>query len=304
MKPNRYHGLFAATLTPMNSDREIALDRIGPQIERLIEQGVAGLYVCGSTGEGVSLTTSERKAVALESIQAAAGRIPVLVQVGHNSLLEAAELAAHAAQHGAAGMSATCPSYFKIGSVEVLVDSMKVVADAARELPFYYYHVPSLTGNRIGMAEFLQRGGEAMPNLAGLKFTSIELHEYQQCIELDDHRFEVMWGVDEMLLGALSVGAKAAVGSTYNIATPLYRRLIAALEQGDFVKAREYQAKSIAFINILVSYPFQCALKHVLNWQGEKSEAHCRLPQQELSLAQVTSLHSRLAAIGFFEWCN
>ncbi len=304
MKLTRYNGLFAATLTPMKSGSEVALDRIGPQIERLIEQGVAGLYICGSTGEGVSLSSSERKAVASESLQAVAGRIPVLVQVGHNSLAEAAELAAHAAQHGAAGMSATCPSYFKIGSVQVLVDSMKVVADAARELPFYYYHVPSLTGNRISMTEFLKQGGEAMPNLVGLKFTATEVYEYQQCLELDDHRFEVMWGVDEMLIAALSVGAKAAVGSTYNIATPLYRRLIAAFEQGDLTKAREYQAKSIAFINILVSYPFQSALKHVLSWQGEKSGAHCRLPQQDLSLEQITSLHSRLAAIGFFEWCN
>jgi len=304
MKRDRYNGLFAATLTPMKSGGEIALDRIGPQIERLIEQGVAGLYVCGSTGEGVSLSTNERKAVALESIRAAAGRIPVLVQVGHNSLAEAADLAAHAAQHGAAGISATCPSYFKIGSVKVLVDSMKVVADAARELAFYYYHMPSLTGNRISMAEFLKVGGESMPNLVGLKFTSTEVHEYQQCVELDDHRFEVLWGVDEMLIAALTVGGKAAVGSTYNVATPLYRRLISAFEQGDLAKARQYQSQSIAFINIVVSYPFQSTLKHILNWQDAALESHCRLPQQELTLEQITSLHSRLAAIGFFEWCN
>ena len=304
MKLDRYNGLFAATLTPMTSGGEIALDRIGPQIDRLVEQGVSGLYVCGSTGEGVSLSTSERKAVVLESIRAAAGRVPVLVQVGHNSLAEAAELAAHAAQNGAAGVSATCPSYFKIGSVQVLVDSMKVVADAARDLPFYYYHIPTLTGNRISMTEFLKAGGESMPNLVGLKFTSTEVHEYQQCVELDGNRFEVMWGVDEMLLAALTVGGKAAVGSTYNVATPLYRRLIAAFEQSDLATARQCQSQSIAFISVVVNYPFQSALKHILNWQGAAAESHCRLPQQELTLEQITSLHSRLAAIGFFDWCK
>ena len=198
MTTARYNGLFAATLTPMKANGDVALDHIAPQVERLIECGVTGLYVCGSTGEGVSLTTAERKAVTVESIRSAAGRVPVLVQVGHNSLSEAAELAAHAASSGAAGISATCPSYFKIGTAGVLVDSMKVVASGAAELPFYYYHIPSLTGNRISMTEFLKLGGEAMPNLVGIKYSSIELYEYQQCIELDGGRFEIMWGVDEM----------------------------------------------------------------------------------------------------------
>ena len=304
MKPSRYNGLIAATLTPMKATREVSLDHVGPQIDRLIERGVAGLYVCGSTGEGVSLTNAERKAVTVESIRAAAGRVPVLVQVGHNSLAEAAELAAHAAASGAAAISATCPSYFKISSLQVLVNSMKTVAAGAPDLPFYYYHIPTLTGNRISMAEFLKLGREAIPNLVGLKYTSPELHEYQQCIELDGGRFEVMWGVDEMLIGALAVGCKAAVGSTYNVAAPLYRRLITAFEQGDLAKTRQYQSQAIAFISIVVGFPFQSAMKHILHWQGSPAESYCRLPQQELTLEQITSLHSRLAAIGFFDWCT
>lgn len=304
MTTARYNGLFAATLTPMKANGDVAMDYIAPQIERLMEQGVTGLYVCGSTGEGVSLTNAERKAVTVESIRAAAGRLPVLVQVGHNSLAEAAELAAHAQASGAAGISATCPSYFKIGSVQVLVQSMKFVSDAARDLPFYYYHIPSLTGTRINMTEFLRLGGEAMPNLAGLKYSSPELHEYQQCIELDGGRFEAMWGVDEMLIAALAAGGKSAVGSTYNVAAPLYRRLITSFEQGDLEKARQYQSQAIGFINIVLGYPFQSAMKHILNWQGSPAASHCRLPQQELTLEQITSLHNRLTVIGFFEWCT
>lgn len=304
MKPARHSGLLAATLTPMKPCGGVAIERIGAQIERLISSGVKGLYVCGSTGEGVSLSTAERKSIATESIQAAAGRVPVLVQVGHNSLVEAAELAAHAAAQGAAGVSATCPSYFKIGCVAGLVDSMKVIADAAPNLPFYYYHIPALTSNRISMTEFLKLGGDAMPNLVGLKYTSPELHEFQQCVELDSGRFEVMWGVDEMLLAALVVGGKAAVGSTYNIAAPLYCRLIAAYEAGDLAKAREYQSQAIAFITVVLKYPFHSAMKHIVRWQGGAEECHCRLPQRELTLEQITSLHSQLAAIGFFDWCH
>ncbi len=304
MKPARYNGLFAATLTPIKPCGKVAIDRIEPQIERLLARGVRGLYVCGSTGEGVSLTTAERQAVTAESIRAAAGRVPVLVQVGHNSLVEAAELAAHAAASGAAGISAACPSYFKINSVDVLVDSMKLIANAAPDLPYYYYHIPSLTGNRISMTEFLTLGSDSMSNLVGLKFTASELHEFQQCVELDNGRFEIMWGVDEMLLAALTVGGKAAVGSTYNVASPLYCRLIEAYEAGDIVKAREFQSQAIAFISIVVKFPFHSAMKHILRWQGEAEENSCRLPQRDLSLSQITALHSQLSAIGFFDWCN
>lgn len=304
MTTARYQGLIAATLTPMKACGAVALDQIGPLIERLIERGVTGLYVCGSTGEGVSLSTAERKAVAVESIRAAAGRVSVLVQVGHNSLAEAAELTTHAVASGAAGISATCPSYFKIATVQVLVESMSKIAEAAQGTPFYYYHIPALTGNRISMTEFLKRGGETIPNLAGLKFTSNELNEYQQCLNLDGGRFEVMWGLDEMLIAALTVGGKAAVGSTYNVAAPLYRRLIEAFEQGDIAKARQYQAQAVSFISIALEYPLQSAIKQILSWQGASVESHCRLPLQGLKLEQITSLHSRLTAIGFFDWCN
>ncbi len=303
MNPTRYAGLVAATLTPMNADGSIAYANIAPQIDRLVARGVTGLYVCGSTGEGVSLTTAERKAVTEESIRAAAGRVPVLVQVGHNSLFEAAELAVHAAACGASGISATCPSYFKIGNATILADSMSVVAAGAPQLPFYYYHIPSLTGNRISMIEFLQQGSQRMPNLVGLKFSSPELYEFQQCLEFEAGRFEVMWGVDEMLIAALTVGARAAVGSTYNVASPLYLRLINALSSGDVISARKFQSQAIAFISIVLAYPFQSAMKHIMHWQGDPF-SHCRLPQRELTNEEARSLHDRLHSIGFFEWCN
>lgn len=303
MQPPRFKGLFAATLTPMKADGNIDLGKIGPLVDRLIARGVNGLYVCGSTGEGVSMTTAERKAVTDESVRAASGRVPVLVQVGHNSLNEAAELAAHAAEVGAAGISATCPSYFKIGAADVLVESMQVVAAGAPELPFYYYHIPSLTGNRISMIEFLRRGAEKIPNLVGMKFTATELHEFHHCLSFEGGRFEILWGVDEMLLSAFTVGCKAAVGSTYNLASPLYQRLITAFTNRDVNAARAEQLRSVEFISIVCDYPFHGALKKIIELQG-LSLGPCRLPQKSLSSEQAASLEKRLDAIGFFDWSN
>ena len=79
-------GLVAATVTPLHDDGSLNLDQVGPLVERLLKQGVEGLYVCGSTGEGISLTGEERRAVAAAYVGATRQRIPVVVQVGHNSL--------------------------------------------------------------------------------------------------------------------------------------------------------------------------------------------------------------------------
>ena len=106
-------GLIAAAVTPLKEDCSVDFDGIGPMTDRLLERGVSGLYVCGSTGEGMSLSTDERKAVTESYVQAVNGRATVIVQAGHNSLVEACELARHAEQVGADVLSATCPSYFK-----------------------------------------------------------------------------------------------------------------------------------------------------------------------------------------------
>ena len=89
----RLNGLVAATYTPLDATGELNPAMIGPLVDHLIGQGIGGLYVCGSTGEGMSLSTSERQAITEAYVAAAAQRVPVIVQVGHNSLAEAATLA-------------------------------------------------------------------------------------------------------------------------------------------------------------------------------------------------------------------
>ncbi len=270
-------------------------------VEFLLQRGVHGLYVCGSTGEGMSLTSDERRSVAEAYVRAAAGRVPVLIQVGHTSLAEARSLAAHAQQIGADAVSATAPFYFKPDSVETLIDSMAEVAAGAPELPFYYYHIPVLTGVSLSMVEFLTHASDRIENLAGLKYTSATLHEFQQCQELDDGRFEVLWGCDEMMLAALATGAKGAVGSTFNIAAPLYQRILDAFDQGDVAEARRWQLRSVQMVHTIGRFPFHPAMKEVLGMLRMPC-GPCRLPQRRLSSDEIVVLRDDLNAIGFFDW--
>jgi N-acetylneuraminate lyase len=293
-------GLIAATYTPIHEDGSVDIKSIPANVDRLIAEGVSGFYVCGSTGEGVSLTVDERKAVAKAYVDATGGRVPVIIQVGHNSLHQARELASHAHEVGADVISATAPSYFKVGSVEGLVDCMAEVAGGAPELPFYYYHIPVLTGVAINMVEFLELAGSRISNLVGLKYTAPDLAEYLACLSLEDGRFDVLWGADEMLLGAWATGARGAVGSTYNIAAPLYQGIIDAFEAGDMVKARKLQHRSVEMIRVLAKHPFHPAMKALHGMLGAPC-GHCRLPHPRLTEAQIATLRSALTDLGFFD---
>jgi N-acetylneuraminate lyase len=296
----RLTGLIAATYTPLRDDGSLNLDQVPKIVEYLEQRGIGGLYVCGSTGEGMSLTGAERRAVAEAYVAAAGGRLKTIIQVGHNSLAEARELAPHAGQIGADVISATAPSYFKVGTVDTLVDCMFEISSGAPQTPFYYYHIPSLTGAALDMVEFLTAASGRLPNLAGLKYTAPMVHEYQACLELDGGKFDVLWGCDEMFLSALVVGARGGIGSTYNIAAPLYGKLISAFRQGDLLEAGRLQSRSVQLIRTIYQYPFHPAMKEILKMLGLDC-GPCRLPHPALTATQIQRLREDLAAINFFD---
>lgn len=297
-------GLIAATYTPFTDSGELNLHQIPAMVEHLVRRQVDGFYVCGSTGEGVSMTSDERRATAEAYVSAAesvAKSLPVVVQVGHNSLKEATELAKHAASIGATAFSANAPSYFKVTDVETLVDCMAQVASGAPDLPFYYYHIPVLTGADFEVLQFLKLAKKKIPNLAGVKYTALTAHGYQDCLRWNGGAIDSLWGSDEMLLSALVVGCEGAVGSTYNIAAPLYQRIIKAFQANELPLARDLMSKAVQMIRVIYGYPFHSAMRCILAMQGVEC-GQCRLPQKPMPANRVGDLQRDLESIGFFEW--
>ena len=297
----RLTGLIAATFTPMRDDGTLNLNAVEPMVRRLLREGIGGLYVVGSTGEGVSLSGHERRDTAEAFVAAADGRVPVVVQVGHNSLTEARQLAAHAQQIGAAAISAVPPSYFKIDSVEALVSCMAEVACGAPTIPFYYYHIPHLTGCGISMLDFLCLASERIPTLAGIKYTATTIDELQSCIEFGNGQFEILHGVDQMLLSGLVAGVSGAVGSTYNYAAPLYRRIIQAFTRGDLEEAQYWQGRVVEMVRVILQYPSQASQKTVMAIIGLDCGPP-RLPLLSLTEQESMDLRDKLTAIGFLDW--
>lgn len=262
-----------------------------------------GLFVCGGTGEGVSLTREERRASAEAHVQAAAGRVPVIIHVGQNSLLEAQNLAAHAAAIGANAIAAMAPTYFKPDSLASLVDCLKVITAGAPDLPFIYYHFPHKTGLTLDVASLLQQSADQLPSLMGVKFTDAKLFDLQACLEVENGRYKVFFGWDEMMLSGLAAGAHGAIGSTYNFAAPLYKRIIAAYERGDHASARRHQALAVQMVRVILSYGGLAAQKAVM----ALIDSDCgptRLPNASLSAEAVKQMCHDLEVIGFFDWAR
>ena len=263
------HGLIAAPPTGFTQQGDLDLEVIAPLAAHLQAQGVAGVFVNGTTGEGASLTCEEREAAVQRWRQVLPPSMRLFVHVGHNSLADACRLARHAAAQGVDAIATIAPSFFKPANAAALVDWCAPVAAAAPQTPFYYYHMPAFSGVTVEVPAFLRQACDRIPNLAGVKFTHEALAAYQTALNQDDGRFDMLWGRDEMLLGALATGAVGAVGSTYNVWAPLYRRLIAAWESGDLAQARAAQARACTLINGLVATgSFFAGLKALLRAQG------------------------------------
>ncbi len=293
-------GLVAAPFTPLNKDGSIDTGRVQGLVDHYTDEGLIGVFVCGSTGEGPSLTSAERMRMTEAFIQAAGDRLYVMVHVGHSSIAEARLLASHSAESGAHAVSATMPTYFKVSSEQILIECLQEIAAEAQDLPFYYYNIPSLTGLHIDVLSFLEHAEQKIPNLAGIKFSSQALDEYQACLTSNHGVFNMLFGVDEMLLPALAAGAKGFIGSTYNFAAPIYHRIRSAFEAGDLDTARLYQEKIIMMVRILVKYGLMASQKAIMKKIGYDC-GPVRLPLQNLSTEGEEALFADLERIGFFD---
>lgn len=298
-----FTGLIAATHTPMHDDGSINIEMIEKQAELLIANGVSGAFICGTNGEGFSLTIEERMAVAERWVEVAKKNLNVIVHVGHNCLKDCQNLAVHAQKIGAKAMALVAPSFFKPQNVDDLVDFCYEVANSAPNLPFYYYHIPSLSGVNLPMFEFLNKAKDKISNLAGIKFSCEDLMDFSQCLSLDNRRFNMLFGKDEILLSALIVGAKGAVGSTYNYAAPLYHLIMTAYQAGDIETAQIEQMNAVKMVSVLLKYGGISAGKAMMKMIGIDC-GPVRLPLRNLTEEQYQSFYDELSQIGFFSYCS
>lgn len=256
MTLQKLQGLIAAPFTPMHDDGSINTALIPDYYQFLKSNGNTGAFICGSTGEGVSMTNDEKKAVAQAWANATKGDndFKVMLLVGGTSITDCIDLAKYAQEIGLYAVSFTAPFYFKPADVQTLAACCKEIADAVPDMPFYYYHIPVLNGVGFPMIDLLKSVDGKVPNFAGVKYTHEDFMDFLSCLRFKEGKYDMLWGRDENMLPALSLGAKGAVGSTFNYAAPLYYNLIDAFNNGDLEKAQQLQEQSIDMIRLLGKY--------------------------------------------------
>src|SRR5438046_2624444 len=176
--PEPFHGVLPALITPFTENcSAIDTDALAAIVDRLIGAGVAGLVPGGSTGEFTTLTNAERRQLVEVTVEAAAGRVPVVAGTGALSTHETVELSLHAERTGAAAVMIVRPFYDALSWRELLAH-YTAVADAI-DIPVMYYNLPSASGVKLSSAPLREL------QITSLKDTSADATAANQLIQTD-----------------------------------------------------------------------------------------------------------------------
>jgi N-acetylneuraminate lyase len=256
MNIQKFDGLVAAPFTPMDEGGNLNLSIIPEYYNFLEKNGVAGVFINGTTGEGPSLTQKEKQlqAMAWSECLKSGGKMRIINLVGGTSYQECIENALFSRESGVSAIAIVAPYYFKPADEMQLAEFVARVGESVPEMPVYFYHIPVMTGVNIPMIGFLKKIAEMLPNFAGIKYTPEDFMDFLLCLNYENGRFDILWGRDECLLSALVLGCRGAVGSTYNYAAPLYIALIEAFNKGNLSEARKLQQLSVDIVTLLEKY--------------------------------------------------
>lgn len=297
-------GFIAAPLTGYNPDGSVNLDIISRYASMLHKNGIIGVFVNGTAGEGAYLSFEERLSIAERWVDSVPEGFRVIIHVGYAEQAESKALAAHAVEIGADSIGEIGPDFLKIKGVKALVEYVATTANFSPEVPYYYYHMPSINNLGIPMIDFLALAKESIPSLAGIKYTHDDLPDYKRCIEFMDGKYDILFGRDEFLLDGLRAGASGAVGSTYNIMVGLYHELVNVYRAGDLETAQRLQTISADTCRLLHNTgAFGSGLKTIMRMIGFDLGG-MRHPQLNLSPKSVMDLKLSLEQSGMINFLN
>ena len=301
MENIHFDGLLAATFTPFYPNGELNLKIIPEYARRLKKEGVKGVFVCGSSGEGLLMGVEERKAVAEAWMPFSEEHFRIIVHVGSTSAKIARELSSHAAAAGADAIGCMGPCCFQPKDAQSLTNFCAEVASASPNTPFYYYHIPSTSGVYVKMAEFLKIAGNVIPNLAGIKYTNNNMMDMMECMSMENGKYDILHGHDETLLAGMALGASGAIGTSFNFIAPAFEKIIQAFRQKYMDKALALQKEINKIIAIMLSTGSPISGGKAIMKMSGLDCGPCRYPLSTISREQEIKLYKDLERIDFFK---
>lgn len=283
-------GVFPALVTPLKADGSVNVNALEKLLDRVYSAGVDGVYVCGSTGEGMLLGEAERREVVETAVRHSPHGKHVIVHVGARKLEIAQRLAKHAESSRASAVSCIRPPGI---THDEILEWYSVLATST-SLPFLAYYFPALTGEALTVEQLIAicqiRG------VSGIKYTDYDLYTLSL---LARDGYNIFNGRDEVLAAGLLMGACGGIGSIYNLVPKWFVELRKQAARGDWAAARATQDRINDLLRVLLRFPFLSALKRVLTWEGIDCGGVVA-PGVELSAAQQRLLHDSLAELQIF----
>ena len=283
--------ILPALVTPLLPDGRLDEKSAERLIEHLYQQGVGGLYLTGTTGEGIYLDFEIRRRIVEIACRMSRGRGQVIVHVGAVQAAKALELAAHAGQAGADAVSSIPPFAGGYSFDEVRAFYAELARQSPR--PVVAYYIPGLTGQQLSIANLASL--LRLPNIAGLKFTDPNFYTMQRLLTRLGADQVLYNGQDEALALGLQVGAHGGIGTTYNFMPQLIMEIYRHSQAGRYAEAVAAQRKANDIIEALLMFHVVAAAKQILYWQGLIDHPHCAAPRALLTAAQQGQLRDALS---------
>lgn len=275
----RLTGVFAALVTPFAADETILFDALQRHVDFLVNQGVDGFYVNGSTGESFLMSIEEREKVIEAVVEANAGRVAVINHCGAIGTGLSLQLVRHCEGLAIDAVSSVPPFYYGF-SKEDLIGYYNDLANAS-DKPFIVYNMPKFSG--VVITPSLMAELRTNKHIQGLKFTYNDFYALQQ-IKAADPDLIVYNGFDEMSICGMALGCDGAIGSTYNVLAPQILNLRNACLANDFKTALGIQTKMNEFITEMIKGgKLFAVLKYMISCIEGIDYGVCRKPFPQLT---------------------
>jgi len=286
-------GIVCAVVTPFTTAGAPDVDALTTLIDFQIECGVDGIFVLGTTGEGLLCSVSERQRLTERCLQRAADRVPVVVHCGATDTGTAVELVRHAAVAGATSVAATAPIFFAYPEAAIYEHFARLAA-AAPDVEHYVYDNPERVGFSVGVP-LVTRIVERLAPFVGVKDTGDSLGKITEYFVRGDAGPQVYTGNNVIILPALLMGARGGVSALANAVPELFVALHRAFRNGRLDVARELQLTVARLQAAIAGVPYVAAVKHLVTRRGLPGGAP-RSPLPDLTTEQARSIDDRLAA--------
>jgi N-acetylneuraminate lyase len=289
-----FDGVWPALITPSNEDGTVNLEALHKLVAYLLDKGVDGFYVGGSTGEGIFMPVAQRKLLAETVLAQIDGRVPTIVHAGAIAVDDAIDLARHANECGAVGISSVLPPLYD--SMDSIAAYYRALAAATPDLPFIAY----LLKPEIDTVALIQSLLD-IPNLAGTKYTGSNMFEFRRLIDLGRGQWTMFSGMDEQCLYAAMMGATGNIGSTLNFMPGVYTNIHKAIAAGNLNEAQEFQVRANRVTEVMAGVGFRGAIKVVLSRLLDCDFGSPRLPGLPLTAEEQSRLWAELEATDYDE---